>query len=199
MWQWMWDLEWFHEWHLNNLPDFTSLNLDHEKSHDCVYQVLKLIFQNPKINGISQLDDDEAHVQRQILYKFNEIFDKRKFELPSQTNPNSEILSLFSQFLKQNNIDLTHQTLSNSQSSESINQTTNLPIDSKLHFKLGKLLNKSICFSAHLRNFQTHLANTSVPKSLFYDRFPTPFLEDDDKYDLVGVRRARQKATNFYH
>lgn len=47
---------------------------------------------------------------------------------------------------------------------------------------ISRLFNKLARYKNHIQMFKTHLNNKTSPPSLFFNRFPTPFLHDDETF-----------------
>ncbi|RMZ99401.1 hypothetical protein BpHYR1_018447 [Brachionus plicatilis] len=48
--------------------------------------------------------------------------------------------------------------------------------------KVHNLYNKQLRYKHHLKVFDTHLSQKSIPSTLKHTNFPVPFLQDDDKW-----------------
>ena len=44
---------------------------------------------------------------------------------------------------------------------------------------INNIYNKLARYHNHIKNYDTHLENNTTPRSLFYNRFPKPFIQDD--------------------
>jgi hypothetical protein len=64
----------------------------------------------------------------------------------------------------------------------STSQTAPVRINQELYNKLFNIADKMHRYNEHIRIAETHLENGTTPPSLFFNRFPVPFLADDQAY-----------------
>ena len=60
---------------------------------------------------------------------------------------------------------------------------------------ISSLYNKLFRYENHIKIFKTHLDHNTTPSALFYNKFPEPFLNDDQEY----VSKYNKLIDNFQH
>ena len=102
---------------------------------------------------------------------------------------------------QQTNINSQTAFNTNKNSNSTQNRIDNVINNNRKDFlKLRRNINKTLRYNNHLATFQIHEDNKSTPKSMFFERYPIPFFQEDqeyiDKYNLI-VENTQQETTNL--
>ena len=92
----------------------------------------------------------------------------------------SDIQKLFVLF--QNNVNISTTVNNNINSNNFSSFSNNFTSFTQAKFLISKNFNKLARYKNHIQMFETHLINKTTPPSLFYNKFPQPFLADDEAY-----------------
>jgi hypothetical protein len=146
--------------------------------HEDVMLFLDVLLNDFKLSSKYAFDDAQLSSLRTSKRTMAEL---QNISVESDTM--IEIAKLRSDFEKINSLlsssnnNVTHSSTNSSQNSQSSFSSFN-----EAKFYIKNSLDKILRYNNHIKIFDTHLSNNTTPPSLFYNRFPQPFLADDNEF-----------------
>ncbi len=163
------------------------------KDNICIVRFLSYIIKFKHPNESHKLDDTQINILKNIYFSFNDAFSNNTehFELIAQETATSYLA----------NLPTVGNVASNSNSySNNLNQM--LRVNQKYFQRLFNVVKKIVRFENHIRILDIHQSkeNPTTPPSLFFQKFPEPFLpevEDFVKEYNEEIRAFQGKIINL--
>ena len=187
---------------LDNDANFYKL-----KNIEIFYKYLKCINSDSFCINNVEVPENQKRKLEEIKNQMDTVFKQNNIKKPDTTNPynlrnknsssneniklliNREISDLKDSILnelKSQLIELTSSLKADNQTKLSTNvdgnsEKTVEKFDDYFN-EIKKNFNKKLRYNFHVNQFEKHLQNSTCPQSLNYDRFPIPFLQDDENF-----------------
>ena len=176
----------------NDKDNFDNLHVS--KENNSIFKFIKSIIDfKGMIKDCDTLDSTQINQLKIIHYTLLDKFSSND-NLVQATTINS-----VNDLLSQSQINLNANTNANANTSgDRIDRVIN---NNKKDFKLiKKYINKLLRYESHLKINKIHTDAKTTPKSLFYERFPSPFFQEDpefiDSYNII-IEKAQNEIMNL--
>ena len=166
----------------NDAENYSNLHLNKDNNSIVIFLQLIIDFKGV-ISDCDPLDNTQKDQLTLIHYKFMSKFANNGNHV--ETYLNNHVDSHLNSRFDNSNISINNVS-SNSNSTQ--NRLQNVINNNKMDFKfIRKKLNKHLRYDNHIQIYKIHKDRKTTPKSVFFERFPRPFFEDDkefiDKYN----------------